>query len=161
MTEKKISRRDTIKVLGAAIGGAALSTIPAKWSKPVLAASQLPEHARQSVLATCTTYALVLEILSLSTGDFNSPTMNVQPDNSISGNTSRQVVWNCSHTGCFYGIFPLRNPPAGTTVTANVSTFSQGPVNVVWDDAHPVHSISVNFNTGALSIDGCAAGCSC
>lgn len=48
MTEKKLSRRDALKILGAAIGGVALSTIPPKWSKPALAASQLPGHARQS-----------------------------------------------------------------------------------------------------------------
>jgi hypothetical protein len=159
MSQNKISRRDAIKILGAAIGGAALSTIPPKWSQPVLAASQLPEHARQSVVAVCTTNALVLEILSSSTGDFNGPSMNILPDNSIPGNTSRQIVWNCTHSGCFLGTFPLRNPPAGTTVTANVSTFSQGPVSVVWNDANPSHTISVNFATGALAIDGIAAGC--
>ena len=49
MSQNKISRRDAIKLLGAALGGAALSTIPPTWSKPALAASQLPEHARQSV----------------------------------------------------------------------------------------------------------------
>jgi hypothetical protein len=51
MTEKKISRRDAMKILGAAIGGAALSTLPPQWSKPALAASQLPAHARQSAVA--------------------------------------------------------------------------------------------------------------
>ncbi len=37
-----------MKLLGAAIGSAALSTLPPQWSKPVLASGQLPVHARQS-----------------------------------------------------------------------------------------------------------------
>jgi hypothetical protein len=31
MAEKKLSRRDAIKILGAAIGGTALSTLPPQW----------------------------------------------------------------------------------------------------------------------------------
>ena len=48
MSVKKISRRDAMKLLGAAIGGAALSTLPSKWNTPELAAGVLPAHARQS-----------------------------------------------------------------------------------------------------------------
>ena len=48
MTEKKLSRRDAMKVLGAAVGAAALSTLPSKWNTPELAAGVLPAHAAQS-----------------------------------------------------------------------------------------------------------------
>ena len=48
MSVKKISRRDAMKLLGAAIGGAVLSTLPSKWNTPELAAGVLPAHARQS-----------------------------------------------------------------------------------------------------------------
>ncbi len=48
MTVKKISRRDAMKLLGAAIGAAALSTLPSKWNTPELVAGVLPAHARQS-----------------------------------------------------------------------------------------------------------------
>jgi len=46
--DKKLSRRDAMKVLGAAIGATALTVLPSEWSKPALAASELPEHAQQS-----------------------------------------------------------------------------------------------------------------
>ena len=48
MTEKKISRRDAMKILGVAVGAAALSTLPSKWNTPELVAGVLPAHARQS-----------------------------------------------------------------------------------------------------------------
>jgi len=48
MTDKKISRRDAMKVLGAAIGATALANLPSKWNTPELAQGVLPAHARQS-----------------------------------------------------------------------------------------------------------------
>jgi hypothetical protein len=52
MTEKKISRRDAMKMLGVAVGAATLSTLPSKWNTPELAAGVLPAHARQSAVFT-------------------------------------------------------------------------------------------------------------
>jgi hypothetical protein len=48
MTEKKLSRRDAMKILGAAIGAAALATLPSKWDKPEVLSGVLPAHAAQS-----------------------------------------------------------------------------------------------------------------
>jgi hypothetical protein len=53
MTEKKLSRRDAMKILGAAIGAAALANLPSKWDKPELAQGVLPAHARQSAGFFC------------------------------------------------------------------------------------------------------------
>lgn len=53
MTEKKLSRRDALKILGTAVGAAALATLPSKWSKPELLSGVLPAHARQSVVSPC------------------------------------------------------------------------------------------------------------
>jgi hypothetical protein len=50
MTNKKLSRRDAMKILGAAIGAAALANLPSKWDKPELLSGVLPAHARQSVV---------------------------------------------------------------------------------------------------------------
>jgi hypothetical protein len=49
MTEKKLSRRDAIKMLGVAAGAAALAGLPSKWNTPEVVAGALPAHARQSV----------------------------------------------------------------------------------------------------------------
>lgn len=48
-TTRKLSRRDAMKILGAAIGATALATLPPEWSKPKLATGVLPAYARQSV----------------------------------------------------------------------------------------------------------------
>ncbi len=51
MTEKKLSRRDAMKMLGVAVGAATLASLPSKWNTPELAAGVLPAHARQSAVA--------------------------------------------------------------------------------------------------------------
>lgn len=58
---KKISRRDAIKVLGAAAGASVLANLPTKWSKPELATGVLPAHAQTSgdVLPTVVTTSIV------------------------------------------------------------------------------------------------------
>lgn len=45
---KTLSRRDTIKVLAAAIGAGALANLPGKWTKPGLDFGVLPAHAQTS-----------------------------------------------------------------------------------------------------------------
>ena len=51
-TQKKLSRRDALKALGAALGGTALAALPPAWSKPALAASELPQHGETSPVET-------------------------------------------------------------------------------------------------------------
>jgi len=54
---KKLSRRDAIKLLGAAAGASVLANLPTKWSKPSLASGVLPAHAQttcQAVFVECT-----------------------------------------------------------------------------------------------------------
>jgi len=48
MTEKKLSRRDAIKLIGAAAGASVLANLPSKWSKPELTGGVLPAHAQTS-----------------------------------------------------------------------------------------------------------------
>ena len=58
---KKLSRRDAIKLLGAAAGAVALANLPSKWSKPELVSGVLPAHAQTSnlpVLPSVTTVAI-------------------------------------------------------------------------------------------------------
>lgn len=45
---KKLSRRDAIKLLGAAAGATVLANLPSKWSTPELASGVLPVHAQTS-----------------------------------------------------------------------------------------------------------------
>ncbi len=56
-TGKKISRRDALKLIGAAIGAATMANLPGKWIKPEAIAGVLPVHAQTSLLDTPTSTA--------------------------------------------------------------------------------------------------------
>jgi len=47
-TNKKLSRREAIKIVGTAAGASLLANIPAKWSRPELTGGNLPAHAQIS-----------------------------------------------------------------------------------------------------------------
>ena len=47
--QSKLSRREAIKILGAAAGASVLANIPAKWSTPQLTKGVLPAHAQTSL----------------------------------------------------------------------------------------------------------------
>ena len=51
MASNKLSRRDTIKLFGAALGGATLANLPAKWNTPRVISGVLPAHAQTSIKA--------------------------------------------------------------------------------------------------------------
>lgn len=46
---KKLSRRDAIKLLGAAAGATVLANLPSKWKTPELTSGVLPAHAQTSL----------------------------------------------------------------------------------------------------------------
>jgi hypothetical protein len=47
-SKKQLSRRDALKVLGAATGASMLANLPEKWSSPELLSGVLPAHAQTS-----------------------------------------------------------------------------------------------------------------
>ncbi len=53
-TPHKLSRRDALKILGAAAGASVLANLPSKWTKPELATGVLPAHAQTSGTHTVT-----------------------------------------------------------------------------------------------------------
>lgn len=53
-TQKKISRRDAMKLLAAAVGAATVVNLPPGWSKPGLETGVLPAHAQTSILHSLT-----------------------------------------------------------------------------------------------------------
>jgi uncharacterized membrane protein len=48
MSQRKLSRRELLKLAAAATGAAALSTVPNKWVTPVVEIGALPAHAQAS-----------------------------------------------------------------------------------------------------------------
>jgi hypothetical protein len=152
MTEKKISRRDAMKILGAAIGGAALSTLPPQWSKPALAASQLPEHARQSAYGAYNIVADadVINGLGCSNSQMTS-TATVTPH-------TAEFLLRYDIAGSDASV-TFTTPTPGTVLTVNgvatvtVQGFStgSGTLTVTWSFANPADgtaSASQAFTNG-------------
>jgi len=54
--QDKLTRRDALKILGAAAGASVLANLPSKWSTPELTSGVLPAHAQTSFC-----WSLVLE----------------------------------------------------------------------------------------------------
>ncbi len=67
-TNTKITRRDAIKILGAAAGAGMLATLPTKWTKPQVTTGALPAHAQTS--ATLPTVLTVSVQVGGSTSTF-------------------------------------------------------------------------------------------
>jgi hypothetical protein len=90
-TTKKLSRRDALKVLGAAAGATALANLPAKWTTPKLEAGVLPAHAQSSCFG--------LEIrASGASASFLFP--GVPDADSVSGTNPKIWTWFSSHCEC-------------------------------------------------------------
>lgn len=138
---KKLSRRDAIKLLGAATGATLLANLPSKWSTPSLASGVLPAHAQTSIA-----FALACGApLSINTAS-NSGTVNA----------GASIVPASSNFGLIYSITVVPNQGTASVtspvsligtlftvggavtlpVTVQVSSFngliSTGVVNVTW-----------------------------
>lgn len=172
MPQNKLSRRDTIKLLGAAIGGAALSTIPPKWSKPALAASQLPEHARQSTVsagaAACPIVrtAFVGNVTALSPGyyPFTPATPITDADIAACAFTRMTISWTGAvPAGGAGGIVALaRSVGVAAFTFIFVPTGTPSPAFDVdpnlWTGSRPYNGLSVltgvgtTWNVGTLTV---------
>ena len=74
-----LSRRDALKLLGAAAGATVLANLPSKWSTPALTAGVLPAHAQTS----CTMVTLTVMVISLYQPELGK--VIVEPPSSICG----------------------------------------------------------------------------
>lgn len=157
--QKKLSRRDAMKALGAALGATALATLPPEWSKPALAASQLPEHARQSVC-----YAVYIEVLAadgtlaFAPLSFPAPLPDVfstaQPTPITTGD---YLGWYCQD-GCWTGHLILIN---ATSASVQITTIAhQFTLNL--DGNNKVsYDVLVNMGTGEYTLDGAGSAGTC
>lgn len=100
---KQLSRREALKLLGAAVGAATLANLPNKWSTPQISAGVLPAHAQ----STCTrifsaSYASTVNNTS-EVKQYVAPTYESEPVFPVSGTFTPpeiyQVSWECT-SGC-------------------------------------------------------------
>lgn len=119
--QKKISRREAIKLLGVATGASLLANLPAKWSRPEVTGSVLPAHAQTSCYAASFTIApnepFTINLTIYLNG---SPAGNyLVPDEGLT------LDFPCGSVGCLE-VFINTISAAGGTIT--FSTFSS-PAN--------------------------------
>jgi len=164
MTEqktKKLSRRDAIKLLGAAAGASVLANIPSKWSKPALAGGVLPAHAQTSCFN-------LVERISFT----GSPSNNaifveslppfVPPDTftpNAGGPGYSSAGWDCQD-GC--AVFEVAvNPGAHATMTAQVTIASAQFTLQVASKGKSSYAVLVNLATGEYALDGAGTAGAC
>lgn len=161
-SSRKLSRRDAIKLLGAATGATLLANLPSKWSTPELASGVLPAHAQTSMLHTLTCTSL------LNAGSVGAPTnfslisvINITPAaNAIS--MDYQISLNTtSGTASLQSSYPMPSASVGTgpggqinlpfvVVTApNISGTAAGTLTITWgftNSAEGIGTCDQQFN---------------
>ena len=113
--QKKLSRREAIKLLGAGAGASLLANLPSKWSKPELTGGTMPAFAQTS----CN--SVFLEIVSTDGTFFGSGVFGPSPDEiSGDGAAGSTLTWYCQ-SGCLFFIFDLNS---GTTGQVRITTMA-------------------------------------
>ena len=78
MTEqKKLTRREAIKLLGTATGAVTLANLPAKWTSPELSGGSIPAHAQTSCITLTVYVETAGSITATGIGTISSITGNV------------------------------------------------------------------------------------
>jgi hypothetical protein len=150
----KVTRRDAIKLLGAAAGAAMLANAPTKWSKPSLMSGVLPAHAQTSCIA------LTFQVLEQNDGflGIQVPNLEWAPQlgpADVVADDELSFSWFCQ-PGCFIlGGWAL---PDGSSSTWRITTLA-GQFDITWSDSF--NAVSINLETGeyALWDDDAPAGC--
>jgi len=150
--QKKLSRRDAIKLLGAAAGASVLANLPSKWSKPELADGVLPAHAQTSNLGfqilSCT-----LDV-DWNTGAWSSvPTVGPTP---VRAPDKKYIV--LCFTLTFVNVHfksspdPQKPNPYSSNWTVNPSTGQIKYINSDGVDPLDILVLDKGFNSGSFSI---------
>ena len=155
MTEqKKLTRREAIKLLGTATGAVTLANLPAKWTSPELSGGFIPAHAQTSL---CPAGQSTLSMWVMSTPGSNLSVRTAAQYVNLSGDlytTGTTFTIGCE-SGCL-GI-GIESPNA---VDAHVIFTVNG--QVVFDQTYnnQFHFVYVDAATGAYQVDGApSVGC--
>ena len=114
-TSKKISRRDAIKLLGAATGAAMLANLPSKWKTPELASGVLPAHAQTSTSA-------ILHTLACAADDIDAPSPASSSVTITPPTPGISMTYNVFDANGV--IFPITNPGTVLTDGSGVATLN-------------------------------------
>lgn len=125
MVEKKLSRRDAMKVLGAALGAATLANLPSKWSKPEIAVGALPAHAQASAISATSVITCAPDWPTLA-GVYPLTSSWIFTANILPARNGVSLQYQISATP---GQFTQTNPP-GITGTVTTGASGQASINV-------------------------------
>jgi hypothetical protein len=129
---KKLSRRDAIKVLGAAAGATLLANLPSKWKTPELASGVLPAHAQTTPTAPPPPVLPIVTTDSIIDQSMSTQLMNFAGTVIWDGNdtvTARGFVWSTSPNPTL----PTNNVPVGSGVgsfSSNGVIVSSGTIHI-------------------------------
>ena len=143
--QQKLSRRDAIKILGAAAGASLMVNLPSKWSHPEVFSGIIPAHAQTS---NCLT--VHLEVLSADGEfgiDFYEPP--VLPWSGMGdGGPGSTLTWTCQ-TGCLgFTLFLDTATKGKIQITINSQTFT-----LDFNGKNPYHNILIDLDSGEYDID--------
>ena len=148
--KKNLSRRDALKVLGAAAGATVLANLPQKWSPPELASGVLPAHAQTSP-AACEGWNVYIEVLSgyFTYDVIDSPAPDLVTEGQGGpGSPGSILAWNSCQTGCLFLWLEL-----GETSSGSVRITTLGVSNTIsYTNIDPLRDIVIEMATGAISI---------
>lgn len=134
--QTKISRRDAIKILAAAVGATTVANLPPEWSRPDLEVGALPAHAQTSIVTT------LLAGPDTDTGECHSDFTSTVAISPVQENI--EMRWVISNPG---GV--IINTPGSSTGTAStdatgvaslfISTnhIYNGTVTITWSFENP------------------------
>ena len=162
--EKKLSRRDAIKLIGATAGASALANIPSKWSKPTLAGGMIPAHAQTSG-CSLPNFSMLVKFHEVNgtgissgfgaLGDANYSNNLIQTSG-VETTTGYTIFFPC-YDGCVGFGFDVESP-----TTATVQVTINGVVVAYWVDiTNDYHFVEFDGTTGNYSVDvpvGCWGG---
>ena len=145
--QKKITRREAIKLIGAAASAGVLANLPSKWSKPSLTGGVLPVHAQTS----CIALSIVMKNFDNSNGGgggygaISGPDADIFTDQGFLG----PQAWYCQDA-CLELVFQIA-PPAIYTVELSPIGHQKFTLNLNAGNS-PIY-VLVNLNTGEYSLD--------
>ncbi|MBI4761433.1 MAG: twin-arginine translocation signal domain-containing protein [Chloroflexota bacterium] len=161
MSSQKLSRREALKLLAAATGAAALSTLPPAWSKPDLQMGVLPVHAQTSagihtVTAGASDPAANYCFPLISTATITPPTPGiVMRYNITTSGTPPTVTSPAALTGTV-----VTDGKGSVSLTINVDTtpgaFDFGDIiSVTWSFDNPADGSGSDVQTFMSDTGGC------
>ena len=132
--QSKVSRRDAMKILAAALGAAAVANLPSEWSKPGFEVGVLPAHAQTStgLLAGPDTDTGECHSDVISTVVISPIRANISMHYEIATSGGPTVTIPASSTGT-----ELTNASGVASLSMHINSIYLGTVTVTWSFENP------------------------